>query len=154
VARPPLAADDRTILLTAAARRLGLTRSTLHERVRAANPAIRGVPPRSELNPGHQWLVSLDDVEAEERRKGLVDSPAAPPELSVDAMRVEMLQAALNESQQARITQAEALIAELRARLAERDRADAEKDARIAQLERQLAVATRHTAELFAVPGT
>jgi hypothetical protein len=154
VARPPLGPDDRTILLAAATRRLGVTRSTLHERVKATNPSIRGLAPGSDLNPGGRWLVSLDDVEAEERRKGLVDHPAPPPaDLSVDAMRVEMLQGALTDAQQALVAQAETLVAELRARLADRDRALAEKDARIAQLERQLAAATRHTADLLAVAG-
>jgi hypothetical protein len=155
VAPRPLGPEDPTITLTTAARRLGVTRSSLHERVKAAHPTIRGIPPGTELNPGSRWLVSLDDVEAEERRRGLGAHPAAPPpELSVDAMRLEMLQGALNEAQEARVAQAEALVAELRARLAERDRTVAERDARIAQLERQLAAVTRHTAELFAMPGS
>jgi hypothetical protein len=60
-------------------------------------------------------------------------------------MRVEMLQGALSEAQQARVDQAEGLIGELRTRLAE-------KDARIAQLEAQLAGYARSVADLLAAP--
>jgi hypothetical protein len=99
VPRPPLGPGDRTIQLGEAARRLGVTRSTLQGRVKAKDPSIRGLAPASELNPGHRWLVSLDDVEAELRGKGLLDTPTPPvADVSVDAMRVEMLQGALSDS--------------------------------------------------------
>jgi hypothetical protein len=126
VARLPLGPQDRTIQLGEAARRLGVTRSTLQGRVKAKDPSIRGLAPQSEFNPGNRWLVSLDDVDAELRAKGLLDRPLLDP--SVDAMRVEMLQGALTEEKDRRITQLETMLATLRA----------DKDARIAQLELQL----------------
>ena len=96
------------------------------------------------------WVL---DFEAEERRKDLVDHPAPPPaDLSVDAMRVEMLQGALTDAQQALVAEAETLVAVLRARLADRDGALPEKDARIAQLERQLAAAAPPTSWPFPAP--
>jgi hypothetical protein len=58
-----------------------------------------------------------------------------------------MLQGALSEAQQARLAQAEAMIAELRNRLAE-------KDARIAQLEGQMAALARSVADVLAVPAS
>jgi hypothetical protein len=84
----------------------------------------------SDLNPSHRWLVSLDDVEAEARAKGLADQPAPASEVSLDVMRVEMLQGALSEEKDRRIGQLEELLAQVRG----------EKDARIAQLELQLEV--------------
>jgi hypothetical protein len=159
VPRPPLGAHDPVILLGEAARRLRVTRSSMHEKVKAKSPTIRGIEPRTELNPTGRWMVSLDDVEAEERRKGLRTDPPGE-ELSVETMRVQMLQSALSDAQGAQVAQAETLVTELRARLADRDRQLAEKDARIAQLERQLAVmgrkyaeAAETVAELTALPG-
>jgi hypothetical protein len=130
VPRPALGPHDRTIQLGEAARRLGLTRSTLQARVKAKEPSIRGLAPMSDLNPSHRWLVSLDDVEADARAKGLADQPVPPSEVSLDVMRVEMLQGALSEEKDRRIGQLEELLAQVRG----------EKDARIDQLELQLEV--------------
>jgi hypothetical protein len=140
VPRPPLGPGDRTIQLGEAARRLGVTRSTLQGRVKAKDPSIRGLAPASELNPGHRWLVSLDDVEAELRGKGLLDTPTPPvADVSVDAMRVEMLQGALSEEKDRRITQLEALVAD--------------RDAEIARLRSQLAALGRAVEEQLLAAG-
>ena len=138
--RPPLGPDDRTIQLGEAARRLGVTRSTLQGRVKAKDPSIRGVAPGTDLNPGHRWLVSLDDVEAELRGKGLLPHrPPSPAEPSVDAMRVEMLQAALGEEKDRRIAALEAAMAD--------------KDAEIARLRTQLAALGRAVEEQLLAAG-
>ena len=139
VARPPRGPGDRTIHLGEAARRLGITRSTLQGRVKAANPSIRGLAPGSEQNPGHRWLVSLDDVEAELRGKGLLAAPPPPAEPSVDAMRVEMLQAALSDEKDRRIAALEAQVAD--------------KDAEIARLRTQLAALGRAVEEQLLAAG-
>jgi hypothetical protein len=138
VPRPPLGPADRTIELADAVRRLGVSRATLHERVRAQDPVIRGLAPRSELNPTSRWLVSLDDVEAELRRKGLL-APPPPAEPSVDAMRVQMLQGALTEEKDRRIAQLEALVAD--------------KDAEISRLRAQLATLGRAVEEQLVAAG-
>src|SRR5581483_11111414 len=113
VTRPALGPTDATIELSDAVRRLGVSRATLHERVRAKDPVIRGLAPRTEQNPTARWLVSLDDVEAELRRKGrLLPGPPAPAaEPTVDAMRAQMLQAALNDEKDRRIAALETLVA-------------------------------------------
>jgi uncharacterized coiled-coil protein SlyX len=140
VPRPPLGPEDRVIHLGQAARRLGVTRSTLQGRVKAKDPSIRGLPPQSEHNPGHRWLVSLDDVEAELRGKGLLRDPSPPvAEVSVDAMRVEMLQAALSDEKDRRIAHLEAMVAD--------------KDAEIARLRAQLAALGRAVEEQLAAAG-
>ena len=132
--RPPLGPAEPSIELAEAARRLGVTRATLHERVRADDPVIRGLAPRSELNPTSRWLVSLDDVEAELRRKGRLEPVPAPPpaEPSVDAMRVQMLQGALNDEKDRRIE-------EMQRRIAQLESLAADKDTQIARLEMRLA---------------
>ena len=148
VPRPPLGPADRTIQLGEAARRLGITRSTLHGRVSAKDPSIRGVPPQTEHNPANRWLVSLDDVEAELRHKGLLDpAPPAAPEVSLDAMRVEMLQAALSDEKDRRIVQLEAALAD---RDAEIGRLRAQVAALGTVVQEQLASAGRAVAALAA----
>lgn len=139
VTRPALGPTDATIELSDAVRRLGVSRATLHERVRAKDPVIRGLAPRSELNPTSRWLVSLDDVEAELRRKGRLDSPAPAAEPSVDAMRVEMLQAALGEENDRRIAQLEALLAD--------------RDGEVARLRSQLAALGQAVQEQLMAAG-
>lgn len=138
VPRPPLGPGDRTIQLGDAARRLGVTRTTLQDRVKAQDPVIRGLAPRGEHNPTGRWLVSLDDVEAELRRKGLLDPPS-PAEPSLDAMRAEMLQAALSEEKDRRIAALEALVAD--------------KDAEITRLRAQLAALGRAVEEQLLAAG-
>lgn len=137
--RPPLGPADRTIQLGDAARRLGVTRTSLQGRVKAHDPVIRGLAPRSELNPTGRWLVSLDDVEGELRRRGLLDAPPPPAEPSLDAMRVEMLQAALSDEKDRRIAQLEALVSD--------------KDAEIARLRAQLAALGRAVEEQLTSAG-
>jgi hypothetical protein len=107
--------------------------------VNAKRPSIRGLAPHSALNPTGKWAVSVADVEAELRRRGRTPRE---PETSLADLRVEMLQGALSDAQQARVDQAE-----LRARIAE-------KEARIAQLEAQLASLARSVAEVFAAPAS
>ncbi len=126
-----------------AARLLGVTPAAVRKAVNAKRPSIRGLAPHSTLNPTGKWAVSVEDVEAELRRRGRT---VREPETSLADLRVEMLQGALSDAQQARVDQAEALIGELRARLAE-------KDARIAQLEAQLAGYARSVADLLAAPA-
>lgn len=139
VPRPPLGPGDRTIQLGDAARRLGVTRSTLQGRVKAKDPSIRGLAPATDLNPGHRWLVSLDDVEAELRGKGLLDAPPPVAEPSIDAMRVEMLQAALSDEKDRRIAHLEAIVAD--------------KDAEIVRLRNQLAALGRAVEEQLVAAG-
>lgn len=145
--RPGLTASDPTMYLGDAARRLGITAAAVRKAVGAQRPAIRGLAPHSALNPTGKWLVSVADVEAELRRRGRppigeVEPPLPQGETLAD-LRIEMLQGALSESQDARIGQAEQVIADLRTQVAERD-------ARIARLERQLAGYARSVAELLA----
>ena len=137
--RPPLGPADRTIQLGDAARSLGVTRTSLQGRVKAHDPVIRGLAPRSELNPTGRWLVSLDDIEGELRRRGLLDPPPPPAEPSLDAMRVEMLQAALSDEKDRRITTLETLVAD--------------KDAEIVRLRTQLAALGRAVEEQLAAAG-
>lgn len=139
VPRAPLGPGDRTIHLGEAARRLDITRSTLQGRVKAKEPSIRGLAPGSELNPGHRWLVSLDDVEAELRAKGLLDQPAPTSDVSLDAMRVQMLQGALSDEKDRRIAALEAQVAD--------------RDAEIARLRTQLAALGRAVEEQLAAAG-
>ena len=157
MARPPLGPHDRLIPLAGAARRLGVNRSTLHEKVRAKDPTVRGLPPRSDHNASGAWLVSLDDVEAEERRKGLA-SPApvpsagagpgaAPMTLGDPEVQIEFLRQDVKEERDLRLEQLER----------EMQRLVAEKDARIAELERQLIATTQALAaqgQAWAVLGT
>jgi hypothetical protein len=93
-------------------------------------------------------MVSRTQIETEAQNRGRVAPPPAeaPGETLAD-LRVEMLQGALGEAQQARLDQAERLVDELRTRVAE-------KDARIAQLERQLAGYARSVADLLASDAT
>jgi hypothetical protein len=126
-------------------RLLGVTPAAVRTAVNAKRPSIRGLPPHSALNPTGKWAVSVEDVEAELRRRGR--TPRAEAETSLADMRVEMLQGALSEAQQARVDQVEALVAELRSRIAE-------KDARISQLEGQLSALARSVADVLAVPAT
>ena len=147
--RPPIGPGDRTIPLVDAARRLGVTRSTMQARVHAQSPSIRGVAPHTDLNPGRGWLVSLDDVEAELRAKGLLAPAPAPAEPSVDAMRAQMLQGALNDEKDRLIAHLETENARMRAEL-EGLRAD--RDAEIARLRSQVAALGRAMAEVTAVP--
>jgi hypothetical protein len=100
---------------------------------------IRGLAPRSELNPTSRWLVSLDDVEAELRRKGRLETPPPPAEPSLDAMRAQMLQGALSEEKDRRIAQLEALAAD--------------KDAEIVRLRAQLAALGRAVEEQLVAAG-
>jgi hypothetical protein len=115
----------------------------MHEKVRAKDPTVRGLPPRSEHNPSAAWVVSLDDVEAEERRKGLAPPSPFPPPTRIPAdaamtlgdpeVQIEFLRQDVKEERDLRLEQLER----------ELERLVAEKDARIAELERQLVAATQ-----------
>jgi hypothetical protein len=154
VPRPPLGPGDRTIHLVDAAQRLGLTRSTLQSRVRAKDPSIRGLAPPTGLNPGRNWLVSLDDVEAELRGKGLLDPIPTDPGPSLDAMRAQMLQGALNDEKDRRIAQLEAEKEEIRALLeAENERLRAQLAALGQMAQEQLAVSSRWVAAVSGAPA-
>jgi hypothetical protein len=126
--------------VTDAARLLGHEGTgALRKRLRTGT--LRGVAPYGEGNPTREWMVSRPQVETEAQNRGRVAPPPPAGETLAD-LRVEMLQGALGDAQQARLDQAEALIAELRDRLAE-------KDGRIAQLERQLASLARSVADVL-----
>ena len=129
--------------VTEAARLLG-HEGTAALRKRLRSGTLRGVAPYGDGNTTREWMVSRTQVETEAQNRGRVAPPsaAAASETLAD-LRVEMLQGALGEAQQARLDQAERLIDELRTRLAE-------KDVRIAQLERQLAGYARSVADLLA----
>jgi hypothetical protein len=87
-----------------------------------------------------RWLVSLDDVEAELRRKGLLDPPRpSPSEPSLDAMRVQMIQAALSDEKDRPIAQLEAMVAD--------------KDGEIARLRAQLAALGQAVEEQLVAAG-
>lgn len=127
----------------------------MHEKVRAKDPTVRGLPPRSDHNASAAWVVSLDDVEAEERRKGLApQSPApsagpavAPMTLGDPEVQIEFLRQDVKEERDLRLEQLER----------EMQRLVAEKDARIAELERQLIATTQALAaqgQAWAVLGT
>ena len=133
--------------VTEAARLLG-HEGTAALRKRLRSGTLRGVAPYGEGNTTREWMVSRTQVETEAQNRGRVapSPPPAPSETLAD-LRVEMLQGALGEAQQARLDQAERLIDELRTRLAE-------KDGRIAQLERQLAGYARSVADLLASDAT
>ena len=149
VVAPPLPGEP-LMPVTDAARLLG-HEGTAALRKRLRSGTLRGVAPYGEENPTREWMVSRTQVETEAQNRGRV---APPPPAPADAgetledMRVGMLQGALNAAQEARLAQAEELVAELRGRVAE-------KDARIAQLERQLAGYARSVAEMLAAnaPG-
>jgi predicted transcriptional regulator len=133
--RVPLGPDDPTMYLGDAARLLGVTPAAVRKAVAAHRPSIRGLAPYSEHNPTGKWAVSVADVEAEARRRGRARVEETP---SVDAMRVEMLQAALSEEKDKRIAQLEDMLATVRA----------EKDARITQLELQVELLGRSLAAM------
>jgi hypothetical protein len=133
--------------VSAASRLLGHEgTAALRKRLRAGT--LRGVAPYGEGNPTREWMVSRTQIETEAQNRGRVAPPPSPaPEAgdTLEDMRVGMLQGALNAAQEARLEQADQLVAELRARLAE-------KDVRIAQLEGQLAGYARSVAEMLAAP--
>jgi hypothetical protein len=122
--------------------------AALRKRLRSGT--LRGVAPYGEGNPTREWMVSRAQIETEAQNRGRVAAPPAVPAAAgetLEDMRVGMLQGALNAAQEARLTQAEQLVGELRARVAE-------KDVRIAQLERQLAGYARSVAEMLAATSS
>lgn len=132
--------------VTDAARLLGHEGSgALRKRLRTGT--LRGVAPHGDGNPSREWMVSRPQIEVEAQNRGRVAPPPPQPAgETLEDLRVEMLQGALGEAQQARLDQAEALTAELRARIAE-------KDARIAQLEHQVSTLARSVADVLATPA-
>ena len=131
--------------VTDAARLLGHDGTgALRKRLRTGT--LRGVAPYGEGNPTREWMASRTQVEAEAVNRGRITPPAAQEETLAD-LRIQMLQGALSDAQQARLAQAEELIGELRTRLTE-------KDERIAQLEGQLAALARSVADVLAVPAS
>ena len=149
VVAPPLPGEP-LMPVTEAARLLG-HEGTAALRKRLRSGTLRGVAPYGDAHATREWMVSRTQVEAEAQNRGrFAPPPAVPAEgtETLEDMRVGMLQGALNAAQEARLAQAEQLVAELRARIVE-------KDARIAQLERQLAGYARSVAEMLAAdaPG-
>ena len=147
VVAPPLPGEP-LMPVTGAARLLG-HEGTAALRKRLRSGTLRGVAPYGEGNPTREWMVSRTQIETEAQNRGRVAPPPTAPEAgeTLEDMRVGMLQGALNAAQEARLTQAEQLVDELRVRLAE-------KDSRIAQLERQLAGYARSVAEMLATGAT
>ena len=90
-------------------------------------------------------MASRTQVEAEAINRGRITPPPSADGETLADLRIQMLQGALSDAQQARLAQAEDLIVELRSRLAE-------KDARIAQLEGQVAALAKSVADVLAVP--
>jgi uncharacterized coiled-coil protein SlyX len=130
--------------VTEAARILGHDGTgALRKRLRTGT--LRGVAPYGDGNPTREWMASRPQVEAEAVNRGRITPPAEGETLA--DLRIEMLQGALSDAQEARLAQAEDLIAELRNRLAD-------KDARIAQLEAQLGALARSVADVLAVPAS
>lgn len=119
--------------------------AALRKRLRSGT--LRGVAPYGDGNPTREWMVSRTQIETEAQNRGRVAPPPPAASETLADLRVEMLQGALGEAQQARLDQAERLIDELRTRLGE-------KDTRIAQLERQLANYARSVADLLASDAT
>jgi hypothetical protein len=148
VVAPPLPGEP-LMPVTDAARLLG-HEGTAALRKRLRSGTLRGVAPYGDGNTTREWMVSRTQIETEAQHRGRVaPPPPAPADAAetLDDMRVGMLQGALNAAQEARLNQAEQLVAELRTRLAE-------KDARIAQLERQLAGYARSVAEMLAADAS
>lgn len=115
-----------------AARLLGVSVAAVRARCDRSNPSIRGLPPRSGHNPGREWLVSAEDVEAALRpdfRHGLAPEPGLS--LGDTGVQLEMLQGALSEAQVAQLAEKDERIALLERMLADRD-------ASIVELERRL----------------
>jgi uncharacterized coiled-coil protein SlyX len=115
-------------------------------RKRLRTGTLRGVAPYGDGNPTREWMASRTQVEAEAVNRGRITPLPAVQDETLADLRIEMLQGALSDAQQARLAQAEEMIGELRSRLAE-------KDARIAQLEGQLAALARSVADVLAVPA-
>jgi hypothetical protein len=146
-ARPPLGPNDPTIYLRDAARLLQITPAAVRKAVTAARPRIRGLPPRSALNPAAQWAVSVADVEAEMRRRGqTITAPSTVPPatdlpeagLSTEDLRVQLLQADYVDALRAQLAEKDARIELLERIVEEKDTRLAERDERIAALQRRV----------------
>jgi hypothetical protein len=146
--RPALGPDDPTMYLRDAARLLEITSSAVRKTVTAAQPRIRGLPPRSPLNPTSQWAVSVADVESELRRRGRTISSApadASPRadvsdsgLSTEDLRVQLLQGDYVDALRAQLAEKDSRIELLERLVAEKDTRLAERDEQIAALRRRV----------------
>ena len=129
-----------------AARLLQITPAAVRKAVTAARPTIRGLPPRSRLNPGAQWMVSISDVESEGRRRGraLTAAPVASPTdmddsgLSTEDLRVQFLQGDYVDALKAQLAEKDSRIEVLERLLGEKDTRLAERDEQIAALRRRV----------------
>jgi hypothetical protein len=130
-----------------AARLLEITPSAVRKAVTASRPTIRGLPPRSPLNPTAQWAVSVADVESELRRRGRTMAPApvtSPPAdesdsgLSTDDLRVQLIQGDFVDALKAQLAEKDSRIELLERLVAEKDTRLAERDEQIAALRRRV----------------
>jgi hypothetical protein len=149
-ARPPLGEDDPTMYLVDAARLLGITAAAVRKRVTMQQPTIRGLAPKTPLNPTGKWVVSTADVEAEARRRGRPLPGATPPAggapppltagagLSTDEVRVQLLQGDYVDALRAQLAEKESRIELLERLVAEKDTRLAERDEQIAVLRRRV----------------
>jgi hypothetical protein len=128
-----------------AARLLEITPSAVRKSVTASRPTIRGLPPRSPLNPTAQWAVSVTDVEGELRRRGrtMTATPAAPADdsdsgLSTEDLRVQLIQGDYVDALKAQLAEKDGRIELLERLVAEKDTRLAERDEQIAALRRRV----------------
>lgn len=136
--------------LADAARLLDITPAAVRKRVTMQQPTIRGLAPKTRLNPTGRWMVSTADVEAEARRRGrrlpgsspaaAADGPLPPIEsgLTTDEVRVRLLQGDYVDSLRAQLAEKESRIELLERLVAEKDRRLAERDDQIAALRRRV----------------
>ena len=135
--------------LADAARLLDVTPAAVRKRVTMQSPTIRGLAPKTPLNPTGKWVVSTADVEAEARRRGRSLSGATPPAgapppltagagLSTDEVRVQLLQGDYVDALRAQLAEKESRIELLERLVAEKDTRLAERDDQIAALRRRV----------------
>jgi hypothetical protein len=146
--RPALGPDDPTMYLRDAARLLEITSSAVRKTVTAPQPRIRGLPPRSPLNPTSQWAVSVADVESELRRRGraIISAPPIPAPrgdmsesgLSTEDLRVQLIQGDYVDALRAQLAEKDSRIEVLERLLAEKDTRLAERDEQIVALRRRV----------------
>ena len=135
--------------LVDAARLLDITAAAVRKRVTMQQPTIRGLAPKTPLNPTGKWVVSTADVEAEARRLGRSLPGATPPAgepppltagagLTTDEVRVQLLQGDYVDALRAQLAEKESRIELLERLVAEKDTRLAERDEQLDRARRQL----------------